>query len=289
MPDAMVLPLLIAALLALAVAMWHRRVPPVVAARTTTAVLVLVAAVAVPTVWLAGLSFLTHAPVIGRWLDACVDSLGAHHQVAPWIGVPAVALAAIGTWRAVGVVRTYRGLRHTDGGVHVVDHPEAFAFTTPGRHGRIIVSSTLDAHLTAQELAVVLAHERAHARHRHDLYLLAAQISAALLMPLHPLVNRLRYSIERWADEDAVVECGDRRLVARTLGRVALIGAAPQPALAFAGLGVPARMAALMAPPVRRSGRVHRLALVLLIGLTAVFAAVQMQHLVDMVLAFCFG
>jgi len=135
----------------------------------------------------------------------------------------------------------------------------------------------------------VLAHERAHARHRHDRYLLAAQLAAALLMPLHPLVNRLRYSIERWADEDAVLECGDRRLVARTLGRVALFGVAPQPALAFAGLGVPARMAALLAPPSYRHRRLEGLAIALLIGLTAVFAAVQMRHLVDMVLAFCFG
>lgn len=289
MPHSMVLPLLVAAVFALAVAMCHRRVPPMVAARTTTAVLVLVAMAAVPTVWLAGLSFLTHAPIIGHWLDACVDSLTSHHQVTPWIGVPAVTLAVAGSWRTIGVVRTYCGLLDSDGGVHVVEHEGAFAFTTPGRHGRIIVSSTLSAQLTPQELAVVLAHERAHARHRHDLYLLAAQISAALLMPLQPLVNRLRYSIERWADEDAVLECGDRRLVARTLGRVGLIGANSQPALAFAGFGVPARMAALLAPPVPTTRHLHQLALLVLISLTALFASMQMRHLLDMMLTFCLG
>lgn len=289
LPDAMVLPLLMAAGLALAVALCHRRVPPALAARTTTAVLVLVAAVAVPTVWMAGLSFLTHAPVIGRWLDSCVGSVTAHHQVSAWIGVPAVLLAVAGTWRAIAVVRTYRSLRHTDGGVHIVDHHEAFAFTTPGRGGRIIVSRALYEHLTPDERDVVLAHERAHARHRHDRYLLAAQLAAALLMPLHPLVNRLRYSIERWADEDAVLDCGDRHLVARTLGRVALFGVAPQPALAFAGLGVPARMAALLTPAQHRHRHLERLALGVLIALTSLFAAVQVRHLVDMVLAFCLG
>ncbi|MEN9644040.1 MAG: hypothetical protein RL238_709 [Actinomycetota bacterium] len=289
MPDAMVLPLLLAAGLGLAVALCHRRVPPSLATRATTVVLVLVAAVAVPTVWMAGLSFLTHAPLIGDWLDSCVGHLTHHHAVNPLIGVPAVALAALGTWRAVAVLRTYLHLRHTDGGVHVVEHPEAFAFTTPGRGGRIIVSTTLEQHLTADELHVVLAHERAHARHRHDRYLLAAQLAAALLVPLHPLVNRLRFSVERWADEEAVRECGDRNLVARTLGRVALIGTATQPALAFAGLGVPARMTALMSPPVHGHRRLQLLGLTALIGLTAVFAALQMRHLVDMVLAFCLG
>ena len=56
-------------------------------------------------------------------------------------------------------------------------------------------------------------------------FALVAAVTAALLVPLHPLVNRLRFSVERWADEEAVRECGDRNLVARTLGRVALIGA----------------------------------------------------------------
>jgi hypothetical protein len=73
------------------------------------------------------------------------------------------------------------------------------------------------------------------------------------------------------------------------LGRVALFSTEPQPALAFAGLGVAARMHALMAPPVRDPKWISRLSLGLLIGLTAAFAAFQVSHLVEMMLAICFG
>jgi hypothetical protein len=287
MPGAMVVPLLFATALALLVGAAHRRLPPVLATRATTVALVVVTAAAVPTVWLAGLSFLTHAPVLGRWLDSCVEPLSAHHPVAVWIGVPALLISAFGTWRSVRVLRTYRSVRQTTGGVEVVDHDDVFAFTAPGKGGRIVVSSALDACLSPDELDVVLAHERAHAAHRHDRYLLVAQLAAALLAPLQPLVSRLRFSIERWADEEAVAVVGNRRFVARTLGNVALRSADRQPALAFAGLGVAARMAALLAPPVHEPRGAVRAVLLLLVGLVTVFAVFQVHHLVQMLLAFC--
>lgn len=289
MPDAMVVPLVVSIAIALLVAACHRRVPPVLATRATTVALVVVAGAAVPTVWMTAVSYATHAPLIGRWLESCVEPLSAHHAITPWLGIPAIVLTAVGAWRTVAVLRSYREVHRAEGGVHVVDHDDVFAFTAPGKGGQIIVSSALDARLTPDELQVVLAHERAHARHRHDRYLLVAQLAAALLVPLQPLISRLRFSIERWADEEAVAECGDRRLVARTLGRVALFTAEPQPALAFAGLGVAARMNALLEPPVSDPRWFSRVSLALLIGLTATFAAFQVSHLVEMTFALCFG
>ncbi|HEV2450578.1 MAG TPA: M56 family metallopeptidase [Streptosporangiaceae bacterium] len=57
-------------------------------------------------------------------------------------------------------------------GALVVDHPAAAAYCLPGLRSRIVVSAgTLDL-LDQAELAAVLAHERAHARERHDLVLL---------------------------------------------------------------------------------------------------------------------
>lgn len=289
MPEAMVVPLLASAVLALAVAAFHRRLPPVLATRSTTVALVVVTAAAVPTLWITAVTFLVHAPVVGRWLDSCAQALDVHHPVSPWLGVPAVLLSVIGLWRAIDTLRTYRSVRHREAGVDVVEDDDLLAFTLPGPGGRIVLSTSLEASLSEEELRVVLAHERAHGRHRHDRYLLVAQLAAALLAPLQPLVSRLRFSIERWADEEAVRECGDRRFVARTLGRVAVYSADRQPVLAFAGLGVAARMNALMAPPMRAPRSAVRVALLVLILSTAVFAGFQIRHLVQMTLAFCFG
>lgn len=287
MPQAMVIPLLVSALIALAVAAAHRRLPPALATRVTTVALVLVAAAAIPTVWLTAATWVAHAPVVGRWLDSCADSLGAHHGVSSLLGIPALVVSALGVHRAFATLRTYRAVRRHESGLDIVDHDDAFAFTVPGRGGRVVMSSALHDQLSDAEREVVLAHEHAHARHRHDRYLLVAQLSASLLAPLQPLVRRMQFSIERWADEDAVAACGDRRLVARTLGRVALLSAEPQPALAFAGLGVPARMAALLQPPVAPPRSMVRLALWSSVAAAAAFAAFQVQHLVAMITAFC--
>jgi Zn-dependent protease with chaperone function len=57
-------------------------------------------------------------------------------------------------------------------GALVVDHPAATAYCLPGRQSAIVISAgTLDL-LDTDELAAVLAHERAHLRERHDLVLL---------------------------------------------------------------------------------------------------------------------
>jgi Zn-dependent protease with chaperone function len=57
-------------------------------------------------------------------------------------------------------------------GALVVDHPAATAYCLPGLRSAIVISAgTLDL-LDADELAAVLAHERAHLRERHDLVLL---------------------------------------------------------------------------------------------------------------------
>jgi Zn-dependent protease with chaperone function len=57
-------------------------------------------------------------------------------------------------------------------GALVVDYPAATAYCLPGLRSAIVISAgTLDL-LDADELAAVLAHERAHLRERHDLVLL---------------------------------------------------------------------------------------------------------------------
>ncbi|MBI4883897.1 MAG: M48 family metalloprotease [Actinobacteria bacterium] len=288
MIPSLLIPLLIALGLAVVVTATHRRLPPVVAAHTVTIALAVVAFAAVPTFWIVSLGYVAHLPVFGGRLDWCANAFGVHEPIRFWVGAPALVLAIAGILRAWAVVNNYRCLRHDHPGVvEIANHHTPFAFTLPGRGGHVVLSTGLVAILDDAERAVVLAHEHAHGRHRHDRFLLTAQLTAAVMPPLRPLASRLQFSLERWADEMTVAHCGDRGLVARTLGKVALHGVSPAGAMSFAGLGVPARVAALLSPPMLplRSG-VHA-ALWAAITLTGIIAAFQIHHLLGLLTALC--
>ena len=70
---------------------------------------------------------------------------------------------------------------------------------------------------------------------------------------LSSTVRAIGHAVERWADEDAARAVTDRRLVARTLARTALLirAAAPSQALPATGGDVPGRVRALLEPPPR--------------------------------------
>lgn len=284
------LPLIVAIALAVIVTASHRRLPPVVAARAVTITLAVVAAAAVPTLWIVSVGFVTHLSVLGGRLDWCAAAIGVHDPVPAWIGAPALLLTIAGVVRVRAVLKTYRRLRqHHAGMVEIAEHPQPFAFTLPGRGGQVVLSSGIVALLDEAEQGVVLAHENAHARHRHDRYLLTAQLAAAAIPPLRPLAGRVQFSLERWADEIAVAHCGDRGFVARTLGKVALRSVTPVGAMSFAGLGVPARVAALLAPPMTALRSSAHAAIWTAIVITGSLAAFQIHHLVRLVAALCPG
>ena len=290
MSASLVLPLIVAVGLAIVVTMSHRRLPPVLAARAVTITLAVVAMAAVPTVWIVAFGFLIHLPVLGGRLDWCAEAVGVNGPVPFWVGVPAVMVAVAGVVRVRAVLRSYRQLRHDrPGGVEIAEHDQPFAFTLPGRGGHVVLSSGLMDMLDEAEQGVVLAHERAHASHRHDRYLLTAQLAAALVPALRPLADRLKFSLERWADETAVTHCGDRAFVGRTLGKVALRSVAPAGAFSFAGLGVPARVAALLGPPTMPLRSRSQVALWGAIAMTGVLAAFQIHHLARLITALCPG
>jgi hypothetical protein len=140
-------------------------------------------------------------------------------------------------------------------GLVVVDSDRADAFATPGWSGRIVVTTGLLRGLSATERRAVLEHERSHLRHRHAWWLLAADLAAAANPLLRASARTVAHSVERWADEDAAAAVADRRLVARAVGRAALLrhaSPAPSPALSALGGQVPDRVRALLAPPPRR-------------------------------------
>ncbi len=280
-------PLLVTLGLAAITTSAHRRLPPRLAARFVTIALVLVVVAALPTALMVAVAFLAHAPVVGIGFQWCAQAIGLHGSVPPWIGVPVLALLVTGGVRSLRLVRQHRALRmdfaHR---IHIAPSHKPYAVTLPGRSGQIVLSTAMVDMLDSDERRIVIAHEEAHARYRHDRYLLAAELAAALLPPLRALARRVSFSVERWADEAAVAACGDRRLVAVTLGKVALQSHPPTVA-GFSGLGVAARMEALLAPPVPDPHRSRIFLMWSSVAVTAAFSLYQLHHLEQLVLALC--
>ncbi|MFR0358864.1 M56 family metallopeptidase [Streptomyces sediminimaris] len=152
-------------------------------------------------------------------------------------------------------------------GLVVVEDEAPDAYALPGLPGRIVVSTGMLHTLDETEHGILLAHERAHLACHHYAFVALAQLGAAANPLLRPLATTVTYTIERWADERAAATSGDRKRVARTVGKAALASrrAPVRARAANAALGilgrrsplatagpVPRRVAALLAPPLRR-------------------------------------
>jgi peptidase M48-like protein len=156
--------------------------------------------------------------------------------------------------RRVGTVRRLRRIGEPSAGIVVADLGTPMAVAVPGRPGHLLVTTTMLQALDVQERRVMFAHERAHLRHGHHALVLAAAASAALNPLLVPVREAVAYSVERWADEEAAAEVGDRDLTAKAVARAALAGAQPIAALGISGSAVVHRVRALTgdAPAPRR-------------------------------------
>ncbi|GAA2092694.1 M56 family metallopeptidase [Streptomyces albiaxialis] len=140
-------------------------------------------------------------------------------------------------------------------GPAVLPDPAPYAYALPGtgaRPARVVVSTGMLSALAEDERGALLAHERAHLAGRHHRHLLAARLAACANPLLRPLREAVAYNAERWADEDAAREIGDRRVTARAVAKAALVagegGRAPGIAAFAAGGPVPRRVAALLGP-----------------------------------------
>lgn len=287
MVGSLVFPLLVTLGVAAIATSAHRRLPPRLAARFVTTALVLVVVAALPTAFVVAVAFLAHAPVVGDGFQWCARALGLHSAIPAWIGIPVLALLAVGAVRTVRLVRQHRALRSDEcHPIRIARSDKPYAVTLPGRAGQIVISTAMVELLDDDERRIVVAHEEAHARYRHDRYLLTAELAAAVLPPLRALARRVNYSVERWADEAAAAVCGNRELVAVTLGKVALQSHPPTVA-GFSGLGVAARMGALLEPPVPNPHRSHLVVLWSSLAVTAGFSLYQLHHLEQLITALC--
>ncbi|MFB7595308.1 M56 family metallopeptidase [Streptomyces sp. NPDC056160] len=196
-------------------------------------------------------------PLPDGWSDPEVRAAVPHDGFAGRAAIPALgavtAACARTLWRHRRVTRRARralaGLRGST--VVVLPDDTPYAYALPGAPGRIVVTTALLDGLAPAERRALFAHERAHLAARHHRHLLAVHLAARANPFLRPLRSAVAYTAERWADEEAARAVGDRRTVARAIGRAALLSAAaPAPTLAaLAATGpVPRRVAALLAP-----------------------------------------
>lgn len=146
------------------------------------------------------------------------------------------ARAAQRTGHRSVLVEGWLGVHETVDGVDVVTVPasEAFAYAVPVGPGQIVLSQGLVDALDPFELEAVVAHEQSHLRHRHDRFLLAAEVARRAygwMPPVAASAAMLQLGLERWADEDAAGGPGRREVVRDALAKTTatLLG----PALAF--------------------------------------------------------
>jgi Peptidase family M48 len=234
------------------------------------------------------------------------DSTPVAVGIAAGVLLAAAALAALwtGLRRTRALIAAHREARGLPGSeqVVVIADEAADAYAAPGWPGRIVVTSGMMQALGDGERRVLLAHERAHVTGHHYLFTAAARLAAAANPLLRPVSAAVRYSIERWADEQAAAVTGDRSLTARAVARAALAAAEapahrPAPALGVAGSAgigsvadgmrqggaVPRRVAALLrpAPQGRLVLLVAATALVTVCGLAVMDAALDLHGLIE--------
>jgi Peptidase family M48 len=179
-----VFPLLVTLVVAALATSSHRRLPPRLATRFVTIALALVVLAALPTALVIAAAFLAHAPVVGFGFEWCARAMGLHGSVPAWLGVPVVVLITFGAVRTIRLLRQHRTLRLDESRpIHFAHSHKPYAVTLPGRAGQIVISTAMVDLLDDDEQLTVVAHERAHARYRHDRYLLTARLTVARSAP----------------------------------------------------------------------------------------------------------
>jgi len=133
-------------------------------------------------------------------------------------------------------------------GIRVLDHTTPTAYCLPGRRSRVVLTEGALAALPEDELAAVLAHERAHLRGRHDLLLeyftvLHHSVPAPVRSPA--ALREVRLLVEALADRAAVRASGPVT-TARALLTLAH-GQAPEAGLGAGGDGTTATRMRLLA------------------------------------------
>ena len=259
---------------------WHLR--PAIAIPALTAMMLLAASSVIVIVAATASAFVL-GPVRSAAVTDWCRSIPLHHEVGPLVGVASVSLVVLGSARCARIINARRravSAATGEGRVAVIDSNSKFAYAVPTKTGCVVVSTGLLAPLSPQERKAVFAHERAHLRLGHHRYLMAAELSRAILPFLTPLLSQIQHATERAADEAAVASLrGERKVVASAIATSAL-GYRMTGALPSLGGGSPARRVDALLWPQREptAGRFKSSA-ALTAGISAALAlAVQLHH-----------
>lgn len=149
---------------------------------------------------------------LAAWASDRLSTVAADVLVVSGLAVLIAFVAVLVTsWCAVSRIRR----RHRDvlalvgrtdevaPGALVIDHPVAVAYCLPGTPSSVVLSTGALRSLSTAELHAVLAHERSHARERHDLALLPF---VALRRYAPRVADAVALLIEMRADERACRE-----------------------------------------------------------------------------------
>lgn len=263
---AMVLPFAVAVLFAAVVRPFARALPPAHTVRLVSATSVVIAVATGFAAAVAAFTFVAQNSRLAELGDWSARSLRRVDPMSPTLGTLAALAVMACAGAAVFVVVRYlralvsslracRELGPDAHGLVVVEDARADAFTLPGAPGRVVVSTAMLRALPPAERRALLAHEASHLRHHHHAFLVLTEISAAANPLLRPAVDAVRLGVERWADEDAAAEIGDRCLVARALARATRAAVEPprgeRYALRMTARTFGPRARALLAPPPR--------------------------------------
>jgi Zn-dependent protease with chaperone function len=148
--------------------------------------------------------------------------------------------------RQLGLLRLAARRTSGDEPLMWLDHGQPLAYSVAGRPSFIVATTGLTDHLSDDQVAAVLAHERAHLRGRHHA-LTGIADAAASAMPFVPLMRQapaaIRVLVEMAADSAAAAAHG-AETVRSALVRVAT-GGSPAGALGMADNGVELRLSRL--------------------------------------------
>jgi Zn-dependent protease with chaperone function len=279
----------------LARAGWTARAPMLATAAYLTAAWSVVAALG-----LAGLTLAVHATALGGGLShligACVLRLRATYDTPGGATVAGLGLTMAG---AVAARTMFTALTHLHGtrrlalqhaqtaqfvgrpepglGATLVDHSQPAAYCVAGRRPTVILTTGALEALNDDQVAAVLAHERAHLTFRHHLLKDLARIGRQVL-PFVPLMRdtdtQVARLVELHADDMARRSCAAGPLATALV--ILATGASPEPALAAAATDAVNRIHRLLGPaepPLSRARRQLLGAAVAAVALTPVALA----------------
>lgn len=193
------------------------------------------------------------------------------------------------TIKTLGTISRHHGRDR----IRVLDTFQPFAATVGLVRPRVLLSRGLLDALSADQNAVVRAHEATHCRRRDPLRLALARLGAAMHVPAtgRALFRALSLATEETADEGAAKAVGDRTRVAETLVRVVRLRPRTAGGVGIADGMLETRVRTLLEEPHRSAGRRQPWLPAVTSGLLAalLIASPQIHHGLETVLGHITG